>query len=230
MKGGITMDEREHPLQEEQMSEAKPTLPENEAQACENPSSPAPEGDAPTAKKAFDPAAELYDWLEVVVIAVAVVLLLFTFVGRVATVDGGSMLPTLTHGERLLVQELGYKPAQGDIVICQSVTYGMETPLVKRIIALEGQTITVDFKNWKVFVDGVELEEDYINYQPTAYMNGWDYGDSYTVPEGCVFVMGDNRNNSQDSRRIAVGPIDERLILGRAVLGISAKDGIRIFS
>ena len=164
------------------------------------------------------------------VIAVAVVLLLFTFVGRVATVDGGSMLPTLTHGERLLVQELGYKPAQGDIVICQSVTYGMETPLVKRIIALEGQTITVDFKNWKVFVDGVELEEDYINYQPTAYMNGWDYGDSYTVPEGCVFVMGDNRNNSQDSRRIAVGPIDERLILGRAVLGISAKDGIRIFS
>lgn len=193
------------------------------------------DADKQTAKEGGEAAArqtlaqELYDWLEILVISIAAVVIIFTLFFRIATVDGGSMLPTLTNGERLVVSELFYQPKQGDIVVCQSAKYGMEIPLVKRVIALGGQTIRIDFENWKVYVDGEELSEEYINYIPGVFMNGWDYGESYTVPEGYVFVMGDNRNNSQDSRREIVGPIDERLILGKAILGISSKDGIRIF-
>lgn len=180
-------------------------------------------------KQPVDIAAELYDWLEIMVVAITVVLLIFHFVGRMVTVNGTSMLPTLTHGEKLIIQELFYEPEQGDIVICQSASYGMEEPLVKRVIALGGQTITIDFETWQVFVDGVALEEDYVNFQQGVTMNGWDYGESYVVPQGYVFVMGDNRNGSTDSRRMLVGPIDERLIIGKAIVGFSSESGMRFF-
>lgn len=209
-------------------AETEPAAPEAQTSVKE-PSDVPDAGGAAAAKKPFDLTRELYEWLEVVVIAITVVLLVFTFVGRVATVVGGSMLPTLTGGERLVVRELGYRPAQGDIIVCQSEPYGLEEPLVKRIIALAGQTVTIDFQTWTVRVDGEELEEDYILYQEGLWMNGWDYGESYTVPEGHVFVMGDNRNNSTDSRRASVGPIDERLILGKAIFGISKEHGFRSF-
>ncbi len=190
------------------------------------------ENRVPSEGKAAKPGAvtkELYDWLEIVAVAIAAVILVFTFVGRIATVDGTSMLPTLTNQERLIIREAFYKPKQGDIVICQSVSYGLEEPLVKRVIALEEQTVTIDFANWQVYVDGQPLQEDYIKRVANTGMHGWDYGQSYTVPKGHVFVMGDNRNNSQDSRRMSVGPIDERLVLGKAVCGISLENGVRFF-
>ena len=105
----------------------------------------ASEPDKTGAKEPFDLAREICEWLEVAVTALTAVLLIFTFLGRVATVDGTSMLPTLTHGEKLIVQEVAYEPRQGDIVICQSAVWGLENPLVKRVIALEGQTVTVNF-------------------------------------------------------------------------------------
>lgn len=161
--------------------------------------------------------AEIYDWLEVFAVSVAAVFFLFAFVARVAVVDGDSMNQTLKHGDKLIVQELFYTPKQGDIIVCQSEFFGFQEPLVKRIIATEGQTITLDSESWTVCVNGEPLEEDYVNYIAGMPMVGWSYGESYTVPEGMVFVMGDNRNGSWDSRDSRIGPIDERLIVGKVV-------------
>lgn len=160
---------------------------------------------------------DLYDWLEVFAVSVAAVFVIFAFVARVAVVDGESMTNTLQHQDQLIVQELFYTPKQGDIVVCQSAFFGFDKPLVKRIIATEGQTISIDTETWTVTVDGVPLKEDYVRYIQGKDMHGWSYGDSYTVPEGHVFVMGDNRNGSWDSRDSRIGPIDERYIVGKVI-------------
>jgi len=161
--------------------------------------------------------ADLYDWLEVFAVSVAAVFVIFAFVARVAVVDGESMTNTLQHQDQLIVQELFYTPKQGDIVVCQSAFFGFDKPLVKRIIATEGQTISIDTETWTVTVDGVPLKEDYVRYIQGKDMTGWSYGDSYTVPEGHVFVMGDNRNGSWDSRDSRIGSIDERYIVGKVI-------------
>lgn len=168
--------------------------------------------------------ADLYDWLEVLAVSVAAVFILFAFVLRVAEVDGTSMTNTLQHGEKLLVQELFYTPKQGDIVVCQSEFFGFDKPLVKRVIATEGQTVSIDEETWTVTVDGVALKEDYVRYMKGQNMKGWSYGESYTVPEGMVFVMGDNRNGSWDSRDSRIGPIDERYIVGKVILRFAPLD------
>lgn len=163
-------------------------------------------------------AKSLYDWIEIFAISVAVVFVLFSFVARIAVVDGGSMLPTLTNGDKVIVRQLFYTPKQGDIIVCQSEKYGLDKPLVKRVIATEGQTVTLDRENWKVYVDGVELDESYVFFE-TGSMRGWDYNtDSVTVEKGHVFVMGDHRNDSLDSRSSAVGQIDVRYVIGQVVL------------
>lgn len=162
-------------------------------------------------------ASSVYDWIEIIIISVATVFILFSFVARIAVVDGSSMLPTLSDGDKLIVRHLFYTPKQGDIIVCQSQTYGLEKPLVKRIIATEGQTVSIDRLTWTVYVDGVALKEDYI-YREGGYMVGWEYDtDTITVKEGHVFVMGDHRNDSLDSRTYRVGQIDERYIIGKVV-------------
>ncbi|MBQ4065380.1 MAG: signal peptidase I, partial [Clostridia bacterium] len=97
---------------------------------------------------------DLYDWLEVFAVSIAAVFVLFAFVTRVAVVDGDSMTNTLHHEERLLVQELFYTPKQGDIIVCQSTFFGFDNPLVKRVIATEGQTIAIDRATWTGTEDG----------------------------------------------------------------------------
>lgn len=161
--------------------------------------------------------SELYDWLEIFAVSVAAVFVIFAFVARIAVVDGPSMQNTLHNGDKLLVWELFYTPKQGDVVVCQSERYGLDKPLVKRVIATEGQTVTIDRETWTVYVDGIPLKEDYVLRVNTQSMIGWDYEDSYTVPEGNVFVMGDNRNDSLDSRSYRIGPIDERYIIGKVI-------------
>ena len=155
----------------------------------------------------------LLEWYEALISA-ALVLVLFSFFFRIIQVDGSSMVPTLVNGDKLIVWGAGYEPQRGDVVIVDSYTsYGK--PLVKRVIAKGGDTVSIDYATGTVAVNGEVLQEDYIA-EPT-YL-GYDVTFPYTVPEGTVFVMGDNRNQSLDSRSTYVGCIDERDILGRVLL------------
>ena len=145
------------------------------------------------------------EWYEALISAALVLVLVFSFFFRIIQVDGSSMVPTLVNGDT---------PQRGDVVIVDSYTsYGK--PLVKRVIAKGGDTISIDYDAGTVEVNGELLQEDYIA-APTHL--GYDVEFPYTVPEGTVFVMGDNRNESLDSRSSYVGCIDERDILGKVLL------------
>ena len=158
----------------------------------------------------------VHDWLQTVIGVVAAVVVLFTFVGRISRVEGGSMRETLQEGDLLAVLNGplcgDYQP--GDIVIAQRPDFNGGDPIVKRVIATEGQTVDIDFDAGVVYVDGEPLEESYVR-EPTWTEEGTEF--PLTVPEGCLFVMGDNRNDSDDSRNPELGPVDSRQVLGRAV-------------
>ena len=169
-----------------------------------------------TAGEAPDPYAaskELYDWILCLLFALIVCVLLFAFVFHVIDVVGSSMVPTLHNGDKMLVSGLLYKPKAGDIVIFKKAEYDPNRALVKRVIATEGQEINMDFANGIVYIDGEPIAEEYIN---ELTFNKLDFIGPKTVPEGCVFVMGDNRNASIDSRKSEIGMLDTRLIIGRA--------------
>ena len=162
----------------------------------------------PAAEKS--PYFELYDWMDCIVYSVLVVVLLLSFCFRLIGVDGTSMVPTLQDGDRVLLQSIFYKPQAGDIVVFTK----LQSPLVKRIIATEGQIVDIDFAQGIVYVDNVPLDEPYINELTTT---SGDVSFPVEVPQGCVFVLGDNRNHSSDSRDVSIGMIDLRQVMGRAV-------------
>lgn len=159
---------------------------------------------------------EVYEWLQCLLLALIICVVIFTFFFRIVDVSGDSMNPTLLNGDKLVVSDLFYSPKQGDIVIFRKDDY-KEQALVKRVIATEGQTIEIDFDRGRVYVDGELLDEPYIA-EPTY--NALDFTGAQKVPEGCVFVMGDNRNASSDSRKAAIGMVDERLIVGKVLLRV----------
>lgn len=167
---------------------------------------------------------EVYDWIESLIFALVCIVLLFTFIGRVVVVDGHSMEPTLSDQERLISSRLFYKPQSGDIVVITQPNDRGEA-LIKRVVATEGQTIDIDFERGDVYVDDVLLNEPYI-LEKTHQRD--DVVFPQTVPEGHVFVMGDNRNNSWDSRSYGVGMIDTRYILGRVLFRLSLLDWDRM--
>ncbi|NLZ45734.1 MAG: signal peptidase I [Clostridiales bacterium] len=144
---------------------------------------------------------------------------LFTssFVFKIIIVDGKSMVPTLDSGERLIVSNLGYTPKQKDIIIFNNENKIFTKTLVKRIIATEGQTVNIDFNNGIVYVDGKAIAEDYINDLTHLQQ---DFVGEVTVPKDHVFVMGDNRNESKDSRNSEVGFVPVKSIIGKAILRI----------
>ena len=165
-------------------------------------------------------SGELFDWLQCIVFALIVCILVFLFLGRTVGVIGGSMENTLFEGERLVISKLFYTPEYGDIVVLRQETFRNE-PIVKRVIATEGQTVDIDFEECVVYVDGVALDEPYIkDYGHYSYYDPQDFDKEVTVPEGCVFVMGDNRNGSTDSRTDSIGFVDARKILGKVILRI----------
>ncbi len=155
---------------------------------------------------------ETYDWMHSIIIALIACVFIFVFGIRVINVAGSSMNPTLNNGEKMLVSNLFYSPEVGDVVVFKKDEYDPNKALVKRIIATEGQEINMDFETGTIYIDGQPIEEDYIS---ELTVNKLDFIGPKTVPDGCVFVMGDNRNASTDSRDSRIGMVDARLILGK---------------
>lgn len=181
---------------------------------------------ATSSKKANRLAVNIFEWLDVVIASIIAVVLIFTFVFRIAAIDGDSMKNTLFDKERVIISNLFYEPKQGDIVVISRNTDNSTTeedqqkPIIKRVIATAGQTVDIDFTTGNVTVDGVVLHEEYIR-EPTHRQ--FDIEFPVRVPENCIFVMGDNRNESLDSRSSQIGQngmIDKKYVLGHAVFRI----------
>ena len=158
---------------------------------------------------------DLYLNMRVLVIMMGTFVLLFTFVARIIVVSGPSMENTLFGGDLILVWSVGYTPRQGDVVVLTQESY-QEDSIVKRVIATGGQRVDVNYAAGVVYVDGEALDEDYIKEAMLvpSYGEGLNH---VTVPEGCIFVMGDNRNQSADSRFPAIGIVDVRSVIGHGV-------------
>lgn len=159
----------------------------------------------------------VYDLVSIIMSSFIIIAIVFTFMFRLVGVKGSSMTNTLQDSDWLLtVQKESYDC--GDIVVITQPNYFNE-PLIKRVIAKGGETVDIDFTTSTVYVDGVALEEPYTRDDYIApKIDDIDF--PYTVPEGYIFCMGDNRNGSTDSRSQLIGPLDERYVLGKAVIRI----------
>ena len=162
-------------------------------------------------------------WFNVFCAVMIVLLLLNTFVIKLAIVDGSSMYPTLHDNQLMLVLRPGYEPTQGDVIVIHTGKSILSRDyIVKRVIATQGQSVTIDYDLDEVTVEEVTLPEPYLNFEEEDPMLPRDDRAvvHYTVPEGCVFVMGDNRNHSADSRSDKYGMIDANIIVGKVVLPV----------
>jgi signal peptidase I len=183
----------------------------------------------------------VYDLTELFAISFAIVMIILCFFLRQSDVSGSSMEKTIQNGDKLLVSNIAYTPEQGDVVIVHSL-HNLSTPLVKRVIAVGGDTVSINFSRWMIEVNGEIYEQrkdengndakiggDYVKYEEGYPMGasaaliqiGFKYNpetDTYTatVPEGHLFILGDNRRDSKDSRDPSVGFVDERLVVGKS--------------
>ncbi|MEE1138095.1 MAG: signal peptidase I [Acutalibacteraceae bacterium] len=171
---------------------------------------------APQESKTPSGMAFLYDVVDSLKGAVIAAFIMFCLVFRVIGVEGDSMLPTLHDGDWVAVSGLSLNIDRGDVVI-STQPWERNVPIVKRVIAVGGDTVDIDFLTGNVYVNGEVLNEPYIN-SPTTL--SYDVKFPVTVPEGCVFLMGDNRGDSLDSRSSHIGFIDERYILGEVYMRI----------
>lgn len=161
---------------------------------------------------------EILDWLICIVVAVAIALVIRNYVFTLVNVSGHSMDPTLNDKDVLYVNRFMYEPEVGDIIVFKPKN-SPETPYVKRVIALEGQVVEFDYDTGSVIVDGEVYDEDYI-LEPIDALHFGNMTYPFTVPEDHVFAMGDNRNNSSDSRLTSVGAVSEDSIIGKAIFRI----------
>lgn len=159
---------------------------------------------------------DLYFWMQALAVALVFLVLTFTFVGRVIRVVGSSMVPTLHQGDLMLLQSIGYEPQQGDVVVLRKSAF-LPQPVVKRVIATAGQHVVVSYADQCVYVDGEKLDEPYINEVMRDPLSSELTVLDVVVPEGSIYVMGDNRNHSSDSRSENLGTVDTRYVLGRAI-------------
>ena len=206
----------------------KEIAPDDEA--CENSAYSGKKNKKKKEKEKRPAKLELYDWFQCFVMAVVFGVLIFMFVARVVNVRGTSMYSTLCNGDMVLCSDLFYTPEQGDIIVFESDSDEFDHSLVKRIIAVSGQTVDIDFNEGIVYVDGEALYEPYIRERT---YDREDFVGPVTVPDGCVFVMGDNRNGSTDSRDTRVGYVEERNIIGKVYFIIAPGEdmnGMRFWS
>jgi len=178
-----------------------------------------------TPEQVRKPGRELFEWLQMIMVCVLAAVVLFNCFARLTRVDGSSMDDTLEHGELMWVWSLGYAPSQGDIVVLNKTTADIpgwdgKLAIVKRVIAVGGQTVDIDYTSSTVYVDGQPLDEPYIDREMYLPAGSHMHQTHWEVPEDCVFVMGDNRNASTDSRDSRLGPVHQDYILGKAVMAL----------
>lgn len=158
--------------------------------------------------------SEVYEWMQSLVSALLVCVLVFAFLFRIIGIIGPSMQNTFHDGDSVVISKLFYEPKQGDVVVLRKLSFQKE-PIIKRVIAVAGQTVDIDFEKGIVYVDDQALTEP---YTAELTLTPLDFDGKITVPENCVFVMGDNRNNSTDSRSSLIGCVDTRYIMGKVLL------------
>lgn len=184
---------------------------------------------------------EIFEWLDVICVAVISVVVIFSLVFRIATISGDSMLNTLigennhtgTVGDKVIITNFNYEPQNGDIVVVSrnaentvEAQQRSDEPIIKRVIAVGGQTVDINFETGTVYVDGMALDEPYISSKTD---DKYDVDFPLYVPKGYIFVLGDNRGASLDSRTSSIGEnglIDTRYVLGHAVYRIFPFDRI----
>lgn len=171
-------------------------------------------------KKSDKNVESIYEMASVVVSAILTVGIIFTFLFKISTVSGESMENTLYNGDKLIISAVTQDVQYGDVVVV-SQPNGYEKVLIKRVIAVGGQTVWFNEDTNKVVVDGKELDEPYIKEEMEFLLSMTKL---YRVPEGKIFVMGDNRNNSADSRSELIGMIDERYVVGKVIYRIGDKN------
>ena len=174
-------------------------------------------------KKEQEPETEysdVYEWMQSLVSALLVCVLIFAFLFRIIGIIGDSMNPTFHDKDSVVISNLFYEPKQGDVVVLRKLSF-QEEPIIKRVIAVEGQTVDINFEEGIVYVDDQPLTEP---YTAALTLSPLDFDGKITVPEGCVFVMGDNRNNSTDSRSNMIGCVDTRYIMGKVLLRLLPVD------
>ncbi|MBQ8967646.1 signal peptidase I [Ruminococcus sp.] len=184
------------------------------------------------AKEPLDIKNEILEWLESFVFAMLIVQLVFIFVFRIVMVDGSSMSNTLINGDRVIMTHVNYTPERDDVVVIDSEA--ANKILIKRVIGVEGDKVVIDYNNNHVFVNDVQISNEHIKEimrDNTMYFDAtFRTGDGvyeYDVPEDCVFVMGDNRNDSKDSRSIGFVPVES--LMGKAVFRIYPFNSIGSF-
>lgn len=170
----------------------------------------------------------ILDYTEIFVFSISLVVILFSFFFRICTVDGPSMEKTLFNGEKLLISDVAYEPKRGDVIVFHQ-TGALNEAVVKRVIATGGETIDIDFHTWTVTITDIDgntftLDEPYMNLDDEYPLLTSDLEFPFVVPEGQLFVMGDNRNRSSDSRGTKIGLVDERRVLGKVICRISPLD------
>lgn len=179
----------------------------------------------PDEKQSGSVYQEFYDWITFIFSCVLCFVILFTLLVGVITVDGDSMLPTLQNKNMLLVTDVGYTPQYEDIVIVYAPNlYSKQTneygkTIVKRVIGLPGDKIRIDFGKGIVYRNGEALDEPYTNTLTTVQQN-FPNNKEVIVPENRIFVLGDNRNNSKDSRSYDIGMIDVRYVIGKSLFRV----------
>ncbi len=191
------------PLQELFSEEMQPPLPSQEPQKPVE------------SKKKPSPVSGFVELAEVIVGSLVTAILVLTLICRTGVVDGTSMVPTMHHGDRYLISDLFYTPEQGDIVVFRPEVDGDNELWIKRVVAVEGQTVYINPNDYKVYVDGKALDEPYLDGAATLPKSTEN---PITVPEGSVYVLGDNRSISHDSRYKDLGCVPVSHLAGRVVL------------